>query len=129
MIFDYLILVFLNCMGALQIAASRSRFQGLLFFQNPYLSIFLGLGLGVLGFSWFFRSGPLHIPDTAGGLAGFQQFGLFALGAVTALGFTLLATSLLHHHSLPLSMGETQGFNLLKNTTFSQIILRKWRNF
>ena len=128
MIVDYLVLVFLNCTGALQIAAARSHLRGLLLLQKPSLSILLGLGLGILGFAWFFRSGPLHIPDTAGGLAGFQQFGLFSLGAVTALSFTLVATSLLYHRSLPLSIGQTEGLDLLKNTTLSQIFLRKWRN-
>ena len=129
MIFDYVFLVFLNCFGALQIARVRSRSRRLLFFQNPYFSIIFGFGLGALGFVWFFRSGPLHVPDTAGGLAGFQQFALFSFGAVVALILNWLLTSFLYYRQRAISHGEFQHMDSVKFTGLFQKFLRKRRNY
>ena len=129
MIFDYVFLVFLNCFGALQIARVRSRSRRLLFFLNPYFSIIFGLGLGTLGFAWFFRSGPLHIPDTAGGLAGFQQFVLFSFGAAGALILDWLLTSSLYYRQKAMFLSEFQRMGPIKFPGFFQNILRKRRNY
>ena len=129
MIFDYVVLVLMNCLGALQIAAARNRFRRLLFFQNPHGSVILGLGFGALGFIWFFRSGPLHIPDTAGGLAGFQQFALFSFGAVAALLLNRLLASLLFYLAKGIFPGELQGLSSVNISRLLKIFLRKWQNY
>lgn len=127
MVLDYLILAFLSCTGSLQIAATWSGFRGLLFFPNLYLSGLIGLGLSIAGFCWFFRSGPMHLPDTSGGLAGVQQFILFVTGAVGSLTFTLISTSLLNGRVLRFEDDKSDGLDLLKDTVYFRKFVRKWQ--
>lgn len=96
---DYVILVFLASTGVIQIAATHASLSKLLFLKRPLYAYALGLALVVAGFTWFFWPGPRHVPDTAGGLDGNDQAARFALSALTAVIFTVLATSALNRRS------------------------------
>ena len=96
---DYVILVFLASVGVIQIAVAHAGLTKLLFLKRPPLAYALGLTLIIAGFMWFFWDGPRHIPDTAGGLDGNDQGARFALSALAAVFFTVVATSLLNHRA------------------------------
>ena len=96
---DYLLLVFLGALGAVQISAARSHLLGLLFLRAwPRASEVLGAALVIGAFAWFFSSGRgRNIADTQGGLDGTDQAAFFSMAAATAVAFTLLMSSVVNH--------------------------------
>ena len=116
--FDYLFLVILSSCGIIQVAAAHSCLYGLLFLRRPHHATFLGISLIFLGFLWFFFSGPRHIPDIEGGLAGSQHAGFFVAGASIGLAITLLLSSLLNRNCLPGTTKQEWGLSALRQTTY-----------
>ncbi len=96
---DYVILVFLASIGVIQLAVAHAGLTKLLFLKRSLYTYALGLTLVVAGFTWFFRDGPRHVPDTVGGLDGNDQAARFALSALAAVFFTVLATSALNRRA------------------------------
>ena len=118
---EYLLLVFLSCVGVVQVAASYGDLRGLLLFRDNRLSMVVGVGLIAGSLLWFFWDGGRNLPDTNGGIAGASQFWLFVLGGFLALLFTYLATSITRFRRGP-SVDTTDGLPSLRETTYVQAI-------
>ena len=132
---DYLLFTFLAALGVLQLVAALNRLDGLLFIRPRGLAGAVGVLLVIGAFTWFFGTEPRNLPDTAGGLDGNQQTGLFAAGAGAALVLTLLLSSVLNFRRSRGS-SETPGLDNLCHTTYIQALAhalgswgRKWRQW
>ena len=129
---EYCIFVFLGVIGVVQLSASYGNIRYLLFFHNRSFSSLLGIFVVVGSFIWFFRNGPLHIPDTEGGIAGFQQFLAFVSCTILSILFTYLATSLLRYNKFT-SNRHYFGISSMKNTTFLDILFNNigmiWKQY
>ena len=93
---DYLIFVFFFGLGAIQIAVSLGRLNGLLLFYRPLVSRIAGMAIVLGVIVWFFSSEPRNINDIHGGLDGNAQTMLFAIGSAAAILVTLVVSSLLN---------------------------------
>ena len=78
---DYFLLVFVACVGVVQVAASSGRMTGLLIFKSPLVARTLGSAVAVSAFVWFFSTGTRNINDYEGGLDGPTQALFFFLGS------------------------------------------------
>ena len=129
-----MVLVFLGACGVLQLAAAHARLHGLLLLPRPAHAAVLGAALAAAGLLWFFGPGPRHVPDSAGGLDGNQQGGLFAMATLAALAFTVSATSVLNRRRLSGKPTEAWGLDALRCATYFQAmstgvtaLWRQWR--
>ena len=124
---DYFLLIFVSACGVLQVAASHSGLKGLMFFVRSFYSALVGIVMVLAAFLWFFLSTPRNLPDTGGGLDGIAQSGLFAVGAGTALVFTLILSSI---KNISLGSGH-RSYNLglvaLKETTYCRALANTLR--
>ena len=129
--FDYLLFTFLSCTGILQIAAAYGQIYGLLFLKKPVWAATLGGSIVIFALLMFFESGPRHVPDTAGGLAGSQNAGVFSLGAIISLIFTLIVSSKLNgSQMLDTRYSEIEdGLDSLKKTTYIRLLIQKITSF
>ena len=93
---DYLLFIFLASLGVLQLTALRNGLKGIYFVRIPALNLALALALLVGSFLWFFISEPRNLPDTGDGLDGNQQAMFAVSAAVSAVLFTLAATSVIN---------------------------------
>lgn len=93
---DYVLFIFLASLGVVQLAALKNRLRGLCFIRNPLLNLTLALALVAGSFLWFFISEPRNLPDTGDGLDGNQQAMFSVAAAISAVLFTLAATSLIN---------------------------------
>jgi hypothetical protein len=129
---DYFVLVFLATLGVIQIAASRSGLQGILFFKRPLYSVMFGLLLIVAGFVFFF-SEPRNIPDTAGGLDGNGQALYFAIAAGAAVALTYILSSVRNTRWAGDNGPTTSGLDALRETTYLRALLNSlkglWKRF
>ena len=129
---EYCIFVFIRVIGVVQLSASYGNIRYLLIFENRSLSSLFGMLIVLTSFIWFFRNGPLHIPDTEGGLAGLQQFLAFISCALLSILFTYLATSLYRYNRF-LSNQHYSGIWSMKNTTFLNILFNNigviWKRY
>lgn len=114
---DYFLFVFVAALGVLQMAAAYSSLNGLLYIRPRALAFLLGLAVTVGAFVWFFVSEPRNIPDSAGGLDGNQSAGLFALGMLFALLWTLVMSSIVNR-SMSRIAQPGSGLDALKDTTY-----------
>ena len=104
--------------------ASYKGLHGLTFFRNRYVTFIVGIIMLISSFAWFFLSEPRNVPDTAAGLSGNEQFGLFSLAAGCATIFTLLFSSL-RNYNLGNKLDSFQpGLDALKETTYARALLR-----
>ena len=93
----YLLFVFFSCVGTIQVAASHSRINMMLFvMKNRTISFLLGLIIILVSFLWFFLPDPHNINDIHGGLDANDQLLLFSTGGLGALLFTLIISSILN---------------------------------
>jgi hypothetical protein len=113
--FEYFYLVLIASIGVIQAAVAYSGFKGISFFRHKIFSyLFTILTLGpVLGafFTWNER-------NLTGVIEGSEQFYLFMLAIVAAIGFTLFLSSLLNHRSIHKNNLQCNGFEALKEVTF-----------
>ncbi len=120
----YIGCVFLAGTGVLQAAAAFNDLYGLLYFPKKLFSYFfalitIGITMAVLfAWNWHFSIGIIQ---------GAQQAGLFFIGMVLALIFTLLASSILNHRRFPLPTDKKEGLDALGNRTFIQAISSYFR--
>ena len=124
---DYVILVFLASVGVIQLAVAHAGLTKLLFLKRTPYAYALGLTLVIVGFTWFFWPGPRHVPDTAGGLDGNDQAARFALSALAAVLFTVLATSALNRRTgsslpPPPPAGATSSLEALRDQTYLEAL-------
>lgn len=110
---EYFLFVFVAALGVLQGAATLSRLYGLSFFPRPWLGyLFAPLAIGG-AYAWFFYSEDRNRP----GIEGIQQTALFSLSVLSALGFTLLLSSLLYRRPAP---SKGSGLEALRQTGYWQ---------
>ncbi|MCJ7769003.1 MAG: hypothetical protein MUO92_00795 [Dehalococcoidales bacterium] len=119
MAFEYFYLVFIASVGVIQAAVAYNGFRGISFFSRKiygYLLMVFTLGpVLVAFFAWNER-------NITGVIEGREQFYLFMLAIVTAIGFTLVLSSLLKHWSLRTNNVQHDGFEALKEITFFQAL-------
>ena len=126
-ILDYFLLVFLAGSGVFQLAAALGGFRGLLYFRNRRRSIALGVVLVITAFAWFFLSEPRNVPDSAHGMNGNEQFGYFFVGIGTALGFTLIATSLRNWYWRGHQSPVPRGLDALRESNYFRTLPDSWK--
>lgn len=124
---EYLIFVTLVCIGAIQLASVFGSLKMLLFFESYTISKILGWTTIIIAAIWFFRSGGRNLPDTAGGLSGGSQFGLFALGTFLAITVIFLVTSVKNINHDQGAKYTCQGLSGLSHRTFLQILCTNLR--
>lgn len=119
MAFEYFYLVLIASVGVIQAAVAYNGFRGISFFSRKiYGYLFMVLTLGpvlVAFFTWNER-------NLTGVIEGREQFYLFMLAIVAAIGFTLVLSSLLKHWSLRKNDIQYDGFEALKEVTFFQAL-------
>jgi len=129
---EYFLFVFIASVGVLQLAASYSQLQGLLFFQNKILSYLFAL-LAIGGsFEWFF--GYNNRIDTVMrrvGLEGAQQFLYFNMAVFLALVLTLIISSVLHAYRHRAQRGQKEypeGLGALIETSYFESLKHSLRS-
>jgi hypothetical protein len=97
---NYLIFCIVASLGTVQFAAARARLIGLLLLP-PKVSAWLGAGLVIGAYAWFFGTTPdLFIPGLAGGeLSTLAALG-FAISVVIALGLGVVSNRILNSPSV-----------------------------
>ena len=119
MAFEYFYLVLISSVGVIQAAVAYNGFRGISFFNRKiYGYLFMVFTLGpvlVAFFAWNER-------NITGVIEGREQFYLFILAIVAAIGFTLVLSSLLKHWSLRTNNVRHDGFEALKEVTFFQAL-------
>jgi len=123
---DYSILVFFSTLGTMQVIAAKNGLAGIMLIRGRLrLSTWLGSGLIVASFCWFFESDFRNLPDTGAGLEANTQTVTFALAAGAAVGVTFLASSIVNHrwassgaHGSTRGEIMEKGLDVLRHTTF-----------
>jgi len=125
---DYVIFVFLASIGVIQLAVAHAGLTKILFLKRTPYAYALGLTLVVVGFTWFFREGPRHVPDTVGGLDGNDQAARFALSALAAVFFTVMATSALNRRAGDGPPPTLHGLEALRDQTYLESLSTRLRS-
>ena len=121
---DYILFIFLASLGVVQLAALKNRLKGLCFIRIPVLNLALALALVAGSFLWFFISEPRNLPDTGDGLDGNQQAMYSVVAAISAVLFSLAATSLIN---LGIHRGgdrQESGLQAMRRTTYFSALRR-----
>ena len=129
---DYYIGVFVSTLGALQLAFSISRLNGLLLFKSPILARALGLALMIGGFVLFFGTGSRNINDYEGGLDAPTQALFFFFGSLSAVVVTLVATSIVNWRMRGPEAEPEAGIDSLRDTNYALSLARSvsyWWNY
>lgn len=120
---EYFLLVFVAVVGVLQLVASYNELRGVSFFNRRiYGYLFAAFTVGpVLArfFTWNSR-------NPTGVIEGREQFSFFLLALVAAIGFTLVASSLLKNRRLRGSYARHDGLEALRETTFFQALRQRF---
>jgi hypothetical protein len=120
--FEYFFLVFVAAVGVIQAAAAYNGINGISFFNHKifaYFFMFITLGSVITAFfSWNER-------NPTGVIEGGEQFFFFMLAIVSAIGFTLVLSSLIKHWSLHDNNVLNNGLDTLKEVTFFQALRYK----
>ncbi len=119
---DYFVLVFLSALGLLLFVTAYYRFYGLMLFPR-LISLALGALLISGAMTWFFASEYRNVPDTAAGLDGNEQTLLFAAGAVLAIIFLLVVSSL-RNWSMK-GKPNANGLDMLRRSNYWRLILKR----
>lgn len=127
---EYYCLIVLLSISTIQAASSYSGISGVTFFQrrawNYMISSVIAIPCLAILLTWNW-----HKPT--GVIEGAEQFYLFMAGIVSAIGLTIIISSLVNHRRFKNNQGDLEsGFEALKNRTFFQaasLRLRslKWR--
>ena len=121
---DYLLFIFLASLGVVQLAALKNRLKALCFTRIPVLNLALGLALLAGSFLWFFISEPRNLPDTGDGLNGNQQAMYSVAAAISAVLFTLAATSLINLGIGRGRDGRESGLQAMRHITYFSALRR-----
>ena len=130
---DYLVLMFVACVGTIQAASAYANLRGLFLIPSRRVTGGVGLLVAVAAFIWFFASGDRNLPDTDGGLAGAQQFVFFVAMCAAAIAVTYLVSSLVNGARRRSPEAPADGFLALQHLTVLQVwaqnlgwIRRRW---
>ena len=130
---DYLILVFVASIGAIQVGASWSNLKGLLIFKPPIIAIPFGLALIVAGFTLFFSTAERNINDYEGGMDANDQALFFFLGVLAGGLFTVLISSLVNIRMTGDRPSPESGMDALNDTTYLRALAFNldywWKNW
>jgi len=122
--FEYFYLVLIASVGVIQAAVAYNGFKGISFFnRNIFAYLFMVITLcpvAVAFFTWNDR-------NLTGVIEGREQFCLFMLAVVAAIGFTLVLASLLKHWSLRTNNVQQDGLEALKEVTFFQALQHRFQ--
>ena len=128
MSFEYFYLVLVAAVGVIQAAVAYNGLKGVsLFYYKTSAYLFaLVTAVPVLISLFYWNS-----RNPTGVIEGREQFCLFMLAIVAAIGFTLVLSSLLKHWSLRTNNVQHDGFEALKEVTFFQalryrFLKRRW---
>lgn len=131
---DYFFFVFLSAWGVIQVAASYSRFEGLLLIPRSKASALIGLAAALWAFFWFFTSADRNLPSGKGAIEGAEQFWLFIAAAASAIAITLVLSSILNARMGRDARSIRDGLDALRETTYFRAlahslakIQRVWR--
>jgi hypothetical protein len=131
---EYLLLVFVACVGVLQLVGARTRLKGLLFFRTQAVAYLLSVAALGGSFWWFFvRDDRWDTVMRRTGLEGAQQFYYFCLAAFAAVVFTLVVSSLLHAlrpKGRSMRRVPGQGLDALQDMSYFEAVkhsLKSWR--
>lgn len=130
---DYLLLVFVSSLAAIQIAATFGGLRGLLFVKHTLVTRVLG-GLAITAvFIWFFADEPRNINDYEGGLDANYQGILFCYGSLAAVAVTLAASSFVNRRLRDGEVLPDEGFDALRKTSYYAALKGNlvfwWRNW
>jgi len=115
---EFFLMNFVGALGILQMVAAYSSLRGMMFFPNRAVSAVVGFLALAGAFLWFFISKPRNLPDTGGGLSGNEDAWIFCAACISAILFTLLATSFLNRKTAREATSYPSGLGALKKTTF-----------
>jgi hypothetical protein len=123
----YYLLVTILAFSTIQAASTYAGFSGLTLFKRPLHNYLLAVILsipclaGFLTWNWYNPTGIIE---------GAQQFYFFMLGLITAIGSTLVISSVVNHSRFEVNnIGNRTGFEALKEQTFFQVIRSRLQNF
>jgi hypothetical protein len=119
---DYLVLVFVASLGSIQAASAYADLRGLFLIPSRRITAVISLVLAIGAFAWFFAGSERNLPDTGGGIAGPEQFTLFALMCGLALLITYCISSLTNISLREETLRLEDGIRVLQRST----ILRFW---
>ncbi len=122
LVFEYFYLVFIAAIGAIQAAVALNGLMGISFFNRKiyaYFFMFITLGPVITAFFTWNERNPTGV------IEGSEQFYLFMLAIVSAIGFTLVLSSFLKHSSLRNNNVLYDGLEALKQVTFFQALRHK----
>lgn len=122
----YCLIVFLS-MSTIQAASSFGRINGITFFQkqlhNYLLSATVAVPCLAILITWNWHN-PVGI------IEGAEQFYLFMAGIISAIGLTMILSSLVNHRRFKNNLMEPgNGFEALRDKTFFQAITMRLRSF
>lgn len=124
---EYYGLVVLLSVATIQLSSTYAGLRGIMFIRHPRVNCCLALVilfacLGAIA-TWNWRN-PIGI------IEGAQQFFLFMLAIISAIGLTIVLSSLLNHLRFSKSgNGLENGFEALKSRTYLQAIITRLRSF
>lgn len=124
---QYLVLIFVSCVGVLQAAAAYSSLKGLLFIPRRLPSFALAVILVVGAFVWFFRMDDRAPAPGWPILEGGVQTLLFVAGAGLAISFTVLVSSMLRLTADRRPTAKEEGLEALREASYLQALFRRWR--
>ncbi|RLC92022.1 MAG: hypothetical protein DRI39_09010 [Chloroflexi bacterium] len=129
---EYVVFVFLACVGVLQLVGVRTRLNGLLFFRTKAVAYVISFLALAGSFWWFFvRDDRWDTVMRCTGLEGAQQFYYFCLAAFLAVVFTLALSSLLHAvrpRLCSMSRVPGQGLDALRDMSYFQAVRRSFKS-
>jgi hypothetical protein len=123
LVLEYFYLVFIAAVGVIQAAVAYNGLRGVSFFSHRVCGYFFAaVTIGPVLASFF----AWNERNPTGVVEGGQQFYFFMLAIVAAIGFTLVLSSIIKHHSLRGNDVKYDGFEALKEVTFFQAIRHRF---
>ena len=119
---DYMVLVFVASLGAVQAASAYADLKGLFLVPSRRVTATISPILVVGAFVWFFSGGDRNLPDTGGGIAGPEQFTFFALMSALAVLVTYCISAVTNMTFRDENLPLEDGISVLQRST----ILRFW---
>ena len=126
---DYFLFVFVSAVGVIQISACLGDLRGLMLLRSKLLTWAFGLILPVSAAIWFFSTETRNINDYDGGLDANEQALFFSLGAVSALGASLLLSSVVNVRMKGEDGVKGAGFESLKSASYARAAARSLRHW
>jgi hypothetical protein len=133
---DYFSLAVLGTIGAIQVAATFSKLDGLLFIRHYTIARLIGLAIVVSAFVWFFSTGDRNLNDHEGGMDSNGQALYFFLGAAVGTLATLAVSSIINFRMKHDDLDPRAGLDALKHTNHLQAVTesiahwsKNWRSW